>query len=138
MHTFVRPLAQEPSALNATTHHNKDFMLHVLPGIAEGTTHNTGTRFQQQCTHFTKIARTLRKYSRQKGDKKQTTYRGSTNIRCHCTKFSRHGDLGLGTGICALPGYRYSLTSFQVTHESKQTVKQINSSARNSITSSVF
>jgi hypothetical protein len=96
MHTIVRPLAQEPSALNATTHHNKDFMLHVLSGFAEGTTHNTGTHFQQECTHFTKIVKTPHKYSRQKGDKKQITYRGSTNIRCHYTKFSRHGDLAIG------------------------------------------
>jgi len=66
MHTIVRPLAQEPPALNATTRHNKDFMLQVLPGFAESTTHSTGTRFLQECTHFTK-------YSRQKGDKKQIT-----------------------------------------------------------------
>ena len=98
MHTIVRPLEQEPSsALSATTHYNEDFMLHVLPGFAEGTTHNTGTHFRQECTHFTKIVKTPHKYSRKKGDKKQITYRGCTNIRCHCTKFSRHGDLDLCT-----------------------------------------
>jgi len=79
-------------------------MLHVLPGFAEGTTYNTGTRFQQECTHFTKIVKTLHNYSKQKGDKKQITYQGSTNIRCHYIKFNRPGDLA--TGICAPPGYQ--------------------------------
>jgi len=132
MYTIVRPLAQEPSALNAT-HHNKDYMLHVLPRFAEGTTHNTDTRFQQECTHFTKIVKAPHRYSRQKGNK-LNAYRGSTNIRCHCKKFSRHGDLA--TGICATPGYQYSTTRLHVNDESKQTVEQMNSSARNSVTSS--
>lgn len=73
--------------------------LHVARSsrICRSTTHNTGTRFQQECTHFTKIVKTPHKYSRQKGDKKQITYRGCTNIRCHFTKFSRLGDLDLCT-----------------------------------------
>jgi len=52
-----------------------------------------------------------------------------------CTKSIRHGDLA--TGICAPPGYQYSLTRLHVNHESKQTVEQMNMSARNSVTSSV-
>jgi hypothetical protein len=67
--------------------------LHVARTSRICTSHNTGTRFQQECTHFTKIVKTLHNYGKQKGDKKQITYQGSTNIKSHCTKFNRPGVL---------------------------------------------
>ena len=48
---------------------------------------------------FSKNIAATSKYSCQKGDMIQVPYSGPTNIRCHCTEFSCHGNLL--PGICA-------------------------------------